>query len=121
VTVAKNYLREEEINELNRVVTMFLDFAEDQAKRRKQVFMRDWRVKLDEFLRFNERNVLRDAGGVSREDADRRAHKEYAAFEERRRAELEAQGEKEIADTMKTLEEKARNLEQTKRKKPGKK
>ena len=48
VTIARNYLNEEEITSLNRVVTMFLDFAEDQAKRRKQVFMRDWRTKLDE-------------------------------------------------------------------------
>ena len=114
VTVAKNYLGEEEITELNRIVTMFLDYAEDQANRRKQVFMRDWRVKLDEFLRFNERNVLRDAGGVSREDADRLAHKEYAAFEERRRADAEASGAKEIADTLKTLEDKANGLAKAK-------
>ena len=117
VTVAKNYLRDKEISELNRIVTMFLDYAEDQAKRRKQVFMRDWRVKLDEFLRFNERRVLHDAGGVSREDADRLAQKEYAAFERRRRTELEASGEKEIADTLKTLEEKATSLEKAKPKK----
>ena len=58
VTVAKNYLNEEEIRELNRIVTMWLDFAEDQARRRKQVFLKDWEIKLDEFLRFNERAVL---------------------------------------------------------------
>jgi hypothetical protein len=121
VTVAKNYLRDEEISELNRIVTMFLDYGEDQAKRRKQVFMRDWRTKLDEFLRFNERNVLRNAGGVSREDADRLAHQEYAAFEERRRATLETQGEKDIVDTLKTLEEKAKGVEATKQKRPRKK
>ena len=118
VTVAKNYLGEEEITELNRIVTMFLDYAEDQANRRKQVFMRDWRAKLDEFLRFNERKVLRDAGGVSREDADRLAHKEYAAFEERRRVELEAKGEKEVTDSLKALEAKAKKVAQSKPKKP---
>lgn len=58
VTVAKNFLKEDEIEELNRIVTMWLDFAEDQAKRRKQVFMKDWEQKLDDFLRFNERRVL---------------------------------------------------------------
>ena len=118
VTVAKNYLGEEGITELNRIVTMFLDYAEDQANRRKQVFMRDWRAKLDEFLRFNERKVLRDAGGVSREDADRLAHKEYAAFEERRRVELEAKGEKEVTDSLKALEAKAKKVAQSKPKKP---
>lgn len=48
VTVAKNYLREVEISELNRLVVMFLDYAEDQARRRKQIFLSDWQVKLDE-------------------------------------------------------------------------
>ena len=76
VTVAKNYLCEEEISELNRIVTMFLDFAEDQARRRKQVFMRDWREKMDAFLRFNERNVLARFGacytGSSRPEGNRR-------------------------------------------------
>ncbi len=57
VTIAKNYLQENEIEELNRIVTMWLDFAEDQAKRHKQVFMNDWKQKLDDFLRFNTRQV----------------------------------------------------------------
>jgi hypothetical protein len=107
VTVAKNYLNEGEIAELNRIVTMFLDFAEDQARRRKQVFMRDWREKLDEFLRFNERNVLPDAGGVSREAADRRAVDQYELFHQRRLADADAQAEE---DTMKQLEKLAKDL-----------
>lgn len=89
VTVAKNYLREEEITELNRIVVMFLDFAEDQAQRRKQVLLRDWPTKLDEFLRFNERAVLGDAGKVRREDADEKALGEFERFEVRRRQEAE--------------------------------
>lgn len=64
VTVAKNYLREDEITELNRIVVMFLDFAEDQAWRKNQVFLRDWPEKLDEFLKFHERDVLGAAGKV---------------------------------------------------------
>jgi hypothetical protein len=101
VTVAKNYLREPEIAELNRIVTMFLDYAEDQARRRKQVFMRDWKIKLDDFLRFNERNVLGHAGAVSRENAEKRAQAEYERFEERRRKALEVEGE---ADVIRQLE-----------------
>ena len=104
VTIAKNYLNAEEISSLNRVVTMFLDFAEDQAKRRKQVFLRDWRTKLDEFLKFNERDVLKDAGRVTREDADRHAEKQYRLFEARRRKELEAAAETEFAAGLAQLE-----------------
>jgi len=70
VTIAKNYLTRKEIEELNRIVTMWLDFAEDQARRRKQVFLKDWETKLDEFLRFNERAVLADKGRVSKKAAD---------------------------------------------------
>lgn len=116
VTIAKNYLREEEIAELNRVVVMFLDFAEDQARRRKQIFLRDWETRLDDFLRFNERAVLTHAGDVSREDADRRAHDEYARFEERRRFEAEEAGQ---ADAMHALEQAARQAETVKRTRPG--
>ena len=96
VTVAKNYLNEKEISELNRIVTMFLDFAEDQAKRRKQVFVRDWRDKLDAFLQFNERSVLGDAGGTSRDTADRIAHAHYEKFEARRRATIEVDAEEAL-------------------------
>jgi len=77
VTVAKNYLSESEIQDLNRIVVMFLDYAEDQARRCKQVFLNYLTTKLDEFLRFNERQVLPDAGTVSRELADQRAQQEY--------------------------------------------
>jgi hypothetical protein len=109
VTTAKNYLNEEEIDELNRIVVMWLDFSEDQAKRRKQVFMKDWELKLDEFLRFNERKVLPNAGKVSKQAAEGHANAEYERFEIRRRAYKESIGE---AETIKQLEEAARELEQ---------
>jgi len=67
VTVVKNYLSEEEISGLNRIVVMWLDYAEDQARRRKQVFLRDWETKLNEFLAFNDRRILPNAGDVSKE------------------------------------------------------
>lgn len=101
VTIAKNYLHEDEITELNRIVVMFLDFAEDQARRRRQIFLRDWQTRLDDFLRFNERPVLHDAGRVTREEADRLAHEQYASFDDERRLAAEIAGEAEI---MKQLE-----------------
>lgn len=100
VTVAKNYLSQPEISELNRVVTMWLDFAEDQARRRKQVFLRDWEAKLNEFLRFNERNVLPDKGRISKVQADAKAEAEYEAFAAQRRALLEAEGERALRQAL---------------------
>ena len=107
VTVAKNYLNAEEISELNRIVVMFLDFAEDQARRRKQVFLNDWKTRLDDFLRFNERAVLPNAGRVTRDAADRKATDEYEKFAAHRRALAEAEGE---ADALRQLEATARKL-----------
>jgi hypothetical protein len=96
VTIAKNYLNSEEITELNRIVTMWLDFSEDQATRRKQVFMRDWQTKLDEFLRFNDRDVLPDAGSVSKKAADEKACTEYEQYATLRRETKERMGEAEL-------------------------
>lgn len=100
VVVAKNYLHEEEIGELNRIVVMFLDFAEDQARRRKQIFLSTWRERLDDFLRFNDRRVLPDAGKVRRDQAEEVAEKEYELFASERRHRLEYKGE---ADPTMTL------------------
>ncbi len=66
VTIAKNYLQEDEIKALNRIVTMWLDYAEDQALQRKQVFLNDWKTKLDQFLQFNSRDVLQGAGYIKK-------------------------------------------------------
>ena len=107
VTIAKNYLDAEEIDELNRIVVMWLDFAEDQARRRKQVFMKDWEQRLNEFLQFNQRNVLTNAGSISKAQADAFACEQYDRFAERSRAFKEAQGEQ---DTIKALEDAAKNL-----------
>jgi len=106
VTVAKNYLRAEEIEELNRLVVMFLDFAEDQARRRKQIFIRDWQTRLDEFLRFNDRSVLPDAGKVSREQADEKAKQAYEQFAARRRTHLEATAEAEATKQLEAIAKK---------------
>ena len=93
VGTAKNYLRDAEIGELNRIVTMWLDFAEDQALRRKEIFLKDWAERLDAFLNFNERQVLTGAGTVSHKDAVAHAEGQYERFAAQRRATLEAEGE----------------------------
>ncbi len=107
VTIAKNYLKEDEIDGLNRIVVMWLDYAEDQANRRKQVFMKDWERKLDEFLAFNDRKVLPHAGSVSKKDADEFAKQEYDHFAQRRREYKEAIGQEE---SIRLLEEAAKRL-----------
>jgi len=84
VVIAKNYLNEREMDSLNRIVGMYLDYAEDQAKRHRQVFMRDWRKKLDAFLRFNERDILDNAGKVTKEIADKLALDQYDIFHKQR-------------------------------------
>jgi len=112
VTVAKNYLREGEIEELNRLVVMFLDFAEDNARRRKQVFLKDWRQRLDQFLEFNERDVLPDAGKISREHADKRALAEFEAFADRRRRLKEDEEAARLAsESLRDLEDIGRKAE----------
>ena len=90
VAVAKNYLSQPEITELNRVVTMYLDFAEDQARRKKTMHMAEWVQRLDAFLQFNERNVLTHAGAVSHQLAEAHAHVQFEQYDaERRRVESE--------------------------------
>jgi len=106
VVVAKNYLREKEIGELNRIVVMYLDYAEDQAKRRKPLYMRDWRDKLDAFLRFNDRGVLRHPGKVSMEVAQALALEQFEKYD-RARLEREAAVEDDLDRTARQLERKA--------------
>ena len=103
ITVAKNYLNQDEIDELNRIVVMFLDYAEDQARRRKQVFFNNWKEKLDQFLQFNERKVLPGAGRINREKADAIAAAQYNRFEGRRREALEEEALKQLTETAKKL------------------
>lgn len=80
VTVAKNYLIEKEIKALERIVSMYLDYAELQATRQLPMKMKDWVEKLDAFLKFNEYEVLTDAGRVSHQVAAKLAAKEYEKF-----------------------------------------
>ncbi len=105
VSIAKNYLIEEEIKELERIVTMYLDYAENQAARQVPMRMADWAAKLDAFLEFNEYEVLTSAGVVSAEVAKRLAEEQYATFRIRQDQRFESDFEKEI----KRIEEKNTN------------
>ena len=80
VSVAKNYLNEQELKELERIVSMYLDYAENQAKRQIAMKMQDWVDKLDAFLNFNDYQILKDAGKMSAEVAKKLAEKEYEKF-----------------------------------------
>ena len=80
VTTAKNYLEKDEIESLNRIVTMYLDYAEDQARRKIPVTMDDWSKKLTAFLEFNDREVLNDSGKVTAEIAKQFAESEFEEY-----------------------------------------
>ena len=80
VIVAKNYLTKEELKSLERIVTMYLDYAEDQAKRHIPMTMNDWKSKLDVFLQFNERDVLDNPGKVSHKVAESFALSEFEKY-----------------------------------------
>ncbi len=86
VSIAKNYLTQDEISALNRIVTMYLDYAEEQARRRKTMTMTQWATRLDAFLQFNERDILTHAGNVSAELAKQKAEMEFEAYDTSRRA-----------------------------------
>ena len=80
VIIAKNYLNEKELKDLNRIVTMYLDYAEMQAENHNAMTMKDWAQKLNAFLKFNSREILHDAGKISHEVAKELAYKEYDKF-----------------------------------------
>lgn len=96
VSIAKNYLIEQEIKELERIVTMYLDYAENQAARQIPMRMADWVARLDAFLAFNEYEVLTNAGSVSAEVAKRLAEQQYATFRVQQDRTFESDFEKEI-------------------------
>lgn len=108
VTVAKNYLSREEIEALDRIVVMYLDYAEDQAQRRRTLTMHDWEDKLDAFLQFNEREVLTHAGKLRANVAEKLVMERYESFDAARR---EAARLAADAEDMAALEQTERALE----------
>jgi len=108
VSIAKNYLTEKEIKALERIVSMYLDYAENQADRQIPMKMRDWAERLDAFLKFNEYDMLKDAGKVSHEVAVKLAEKEYEKFRVIQDMTFESDFDKEV-----------KKLEQGKKRGPG--
>ncbi len=105
ITVAKNYLSEDEIDTLNRLVVIFLETAELRAKNRQDIRMNFWRENVDKILELNDQAVLRHKGKISNQDMERLVQQVYAEFNSRRKH-LEAQ-QADAADlqTIEALEE----------------
>lgn len=80
VIIAKNYLKYDELKKLNHIVDMYLDYAEFQASKGKTMYMKDWAEKLNAFLKFNEEEILKDNGKISKEIAQQLAINEYEKF-----------------------------------------
>ena len=108
--VSKNYLAADELDQLNRLVTMFLDFAEDRAVRRIETRMTDWVSQTDRFLEFNERALLSGPGRVSREQMEGIIDERFAQFDARRRASEALSAEHEALEDLKQLENEASRL-----------
>ena len=107
VTVAKNYLKEDEISILNRLVSAYLEFAELQAIRQKPMYMKDWIEKLDDFIKMSGSELLQHAGKISREQAKIKAELEYEKYRQKQKDELskvELDFLESIKETQKLLE-----------------
>ena len=104
--IAKNYLNEEELNVLNRMVTAYLELAELQALKRKPMYMKDWIERLDDFVRMTGNNILQNSGTVSHEQALKKASVEYEKYKEQTKnvlSEAEKHFVKQIENTAKKL------------------
>jgi len=116
--IAKNYLTIEELDTLNRIVTIYLDFAELQALNRKPMYMKDWIAKLDEFLKVSERDILTHAGKISHEAAIEKARIEYEKFRKRSLEEpspVERHFIEAVKEVKKLEERKPRNTRKTRK------
>jgi len=124
VSIAKNYLDEDELHALNRIVNAYLEFAELQAMNRKPMTMADWIIKLDDFLKLSGRELLHHAGKISADDAKTKAeqeYKQYRKFLDTQPRRVDSDFEQAAQDTIRELEDAAKQLPQkpTKRKKKG--
>jgi hypothetical protein len=105
---AKNYLTEDEIDTLNRIVNMYIEFAELQAKSKNPMYMVDWLNKLDDFMRISERDILTHAGKISHEIAMSKANEEYTKYTERTKNEL-SPVEKHFLKSIEATEQQLKN------------
>ena len=109
VTVAKNYLDHDELDTLNRIVSLYLEFAELQAKNRKAMTMKDWISKLDDFLKISEKNILTHAGKISQKAASDIANKEYDEYSKKQIPSKVEQDFEKSLEEIKVIEKKVTN------------
>ncbi|HDZ9159176.1 TPA: virulence RhuM family protein [Vibrio cholerae] len=99
VVIAKNYLQADELENLNRLVSMFFEFAEFRAKNKAHLRLQDWREYVDKFMDFNEQPLLNSAGRISRKQMEQIAHKHYETFNlQRNKLEALVEDEKELKE-----------------------
>lgn len=106
VAIAKNFLNEEELDSLNRIVSMYLDYAEMQAKNHRAMTMKDWALKLNSFLQFNEREILNDNGKISAEVAKNLAEGEFEKYQIIQNRDFESDFDRQIKNLKNRLTEK---------------
>jgi len=122
VTIAKNYLVQDEIKTLDRMVTAFLDYIEDIVSRRQDLYMDDWLTRTNKFLEFYEYEILDGTGGYSKKDADNLVHRRYDEFDKKRKSQEALEADEEDIKELKELEgemEKIQKLEDKNRGKGG--
>ena len=102
VSIAKNYLNEKELDGLNRIVTMYLDYAEIQAQKGVVMYMKGWVEKLDAFLQFNEKEILKDSGRISHEVVVALAESEYEKYTVVHDRMLESDFDREVKELLKS-------------------
>ena len=105
VTIAKNYLTKDELEMLNRLVSQFLDYAEQQALRRKVIHMKDWIDRTERFIEFNEFEPLPDHGRLTRKQAEELAYERYGIYDSNRRASEQAAIDQEIVSALQEIEQ----------------
>lgn len=113
ISIAKNYLNEQELNVLNRIVTAYLEFAELQALSRKPMYMRDWIDRLDDFIKMTGNSILDNAGSISHQQMLDKAQTEYDLYKEKTKDQLSRAEE----DFIRQIEQTAQQLEDSKKKK----
>ena len=106
ISIAKNYLNEAEIEDLNRIIVMYLDHAEYMAKEEKLIYMKDWEEKLNEFLKYTKKEILQNSGKVSNEIAKKLAESEYKKFEQTRLKQDKEKDDEEILKEIEAIERK---------------
>ena len=110
IQIAKNYLNEDELNVLNRIVMAYIEIAELQAMSQKPMYMQDWVERLDDFLKMTDQNILTSFGNISHDKAMKKAEKEYVAYREKTKNELSKVEEdfiKQIDSTAKMLKKRS--------------